>query len=104
MVTTTGTGDIAVNAGGTLLLTADGDINTSEINSGDDLFIDADIVTINEVGLTADDVIAYCRENMAHYKVPKTIVFGELPKTSTGKVQKFRLREQEWAGHDKRIK
>jgi fatty-acyl-CoA synthase len=43
--------------------------------------------------VTAEDIIAYCRENMAHYKVPKTIVFGPLPKTSTGKIQKFVLRE-----------
>ncbi|MEK9751877.1 MAG: acyl-CoA synthetase [Rhodospirillaceae bacterium] len=44
--------------------------------------------------LGADDVIAYCREHMAHYKVPKTVVFGPLPKTSTGKIQKFVLRER----------
>ncbi len=43
--------------------------------------------------VTADEIIAYCRENMARYKVPKTIVFGPLPKTSTGKIQKFVLRE-----------
>ena len=43
---------------------------------------------------TAEDVIAYCRANMAHYKVPRTIVFGPLPKTSTGKIQKFVLRDQ----------
>ena len=42
----------------------------------------------------ADDIIAYCRDNMAHFKAPKTIVFGPLPKTSTGKIQKFVLREQ----------
>ncbi|MGI9332374.1 MAG: acyl-CoA synthetase [Gammaproteobacteria bacterium] len=42
----------------------------------------------------AQTVIDYCRENMAHYKVPRTVVFGELPKTSTGKIQKFVLREQ----------
>ncbi len=40
-----------------------------------------------------DEMIAFCRENMASYKIPRTIVFGELPKTSTGKVQKFVLRE-----------
>jgi fatty-acyl-CoA synthase len=40
------------------------------------------------------DLIAYCRENLAHFKCPKTLVFGELPKTTTGKIQKFRLREQ----------
>ena len=43
--------------------------------------------------VTAEDIIAYCRENMARYKVPKTIIFGPLPKTSTGKIQKFALRE-----------
>ncbi len=43
---------------------------------------------------TAGDIIAFCRDNMAHFKVPKTVVFGALPKTSTGKIQKFKLREQ----------
>ncbi|MEZ5842174.1 MAG: acyl-CoA synthetase [Hyphomicrobiaceae bacterium] len=42
---------------------------------------------------TADDVIAYCREHLARYKVPRHVVFGEIPKTSTGKIQKFKLRE-----------
>lgn len=40
------------------------------------------------------DLIAFCRENMAHFKCPRKIVFEELPKTSTGKVQKFVLRER----------
>ena len=40
------------------------------------------------------DLIAFCRENLAGFKVPRTVVFGELPKTSTGKIQKFKLREQ----------
>jgi len=44
--------------------------------------------------VSADDIIAWCRANLAHYKVPRTIVFGPLPKTSTGKVQKFELRER----------
>ncbi|MEX2248467.1 MAG: hypothetical protein WD671_02435, partial [Parvibaculum sp.] len=35
----------------------------------------------------------HCRANLAHFKCPKTVVFTELPKTSTGKVQKFKLRE-----------
>ena len=38
--------------------------------------------------------MAFCRDHMAHFKVPKTVVFGPLPKTSTGKVQKFVLRQQ----------
>ena len=40
------------------------------------------------------ELIAFCRERMARFKVPKTVVFGPLPKTSTGKIQKFVLREQ----------
>ena len=43
---------------------------------------------------TADDIIAFCRDNMARFKVPKTVVFGPLPKTSTGKIQKYVLRAQ----------
>ncbi len=46
----------------------------------------------NDVG--AEDVIAFCRDNMAHFKAPKTVVFGPLPKTSTGKIQKYVLRDQ----------
>jgi fatty-acyl-CoA synthase len=44
--------------------------------------------------ITDEDVIAYCRNQLAHFKVPKTIVFGPLPKTSTGKIQKYVLRDQ----------
>ena len=40
-----------------------------------------------------DDIIAFCRAHMAHFKIPRTIVFGGLPKTSTGKIQKFMLRQ-----------
>jgi len=43
---------------------------------------------------TAEEIIAFCRSNMARYKVPRTVVFGQLPKTSTGKIQKFLLRDQ----------
>ncbi len=43
---------------------------------------------------SADDIIDFCRNEMARFKVPKTVVFGALPKTSTGKVQKFLLREK----------
>ena len=45
-------------------------------------------------GDAPEDIIAFCRANMAHFKVPRTVVFGPLPKTSTGKIQKFVLREQ----------
>jgi fatty-acyl-CoA synthase len=43
--------------------------------------------------VTADDLLAWCRKNLASYKCPRYVVFTDLPKTSTGKVQKFRLRE-----------
>jgi len=43
--------------------------------------------------LSQDQVIDYCRDNLARFKVPKNVVFTDLPKTSTGKVQKFTLRE-----------
>jgi fatty-acyl-CoA synthase len=43
--------------------------------------------------LTAEDVITWCRQHLAAYKVPRHVVFTELPKTSTGKIQKFRLRD-----------
>ena len=43
--------------------------------------------------LSESEVLAYCREHLARFKVPKNVVFTELPKTSTGKVQKFALRE-----------
>ena len=42
---------------------------------------------------TAADITAWCRDHLAHYKVPRTVVFGPLPKTATGKIQKFVLRE-----------
>jgi fatty-acyl-CoA synthase len=43
---------------------------------------------------TADEMIEWCRQGLARFKVPKHVVFAELPKTSTGKIQKFRLRER----------
>ena len=42
---------------------------------------------------SADDIIAYCRDNLARFKTPRHVVFTELPKTSTGKIQKFKLRD-----------
>jgi fatty-acyl-CoA synthase len=44
--------------------------------------------------VSADDITSWCRANLAHYKVPRMIVFGSLPKTSTGKIQKYTLRER----------
>jgi fatty-acyl-CoA synthase len=47
---------------------------------------------------TEQEIIDFCRDNMAHFKCPKQVVFGPLPKTSTGKVQKYVLRERVTGG------
>ena len=44
--------------------------------------------------VAAGEIIAWCRDRLAHYKTPKHVVFGPLPKTATGKIQKFELRER----------
>ncbi len=48
-------------------------------------------------------LIDFARERLAHFKCPKSVEFGEIPKTATGKIQKFKLREREWAGRSSRI-
>jgi len=53
--------------------------------------------------VTAEEIIEFTRERIAHYKCPKHVEFGDLPKTATGKIQKFKLREREWAGKEMRI-
>jgi acyl-CoA synthetase (AMP-forming)/AMP-acid ligase II len=62
-------------------------------------------VTLN-VGASAsqDEIIAFCRQRLAHYKCPDAIEFGPLPKTSTGKVQKFALRDRESAARETRVR
>ena len=44
--------------------------------------------------VTEDEIINFCKDNMAGFKRPKHVIFGELPKTSTGKIQKFELRKK----------
>jgi len=56
-----------------------------------------------DASATAEEIIGFCRDRIAHFKCPKAVAFGDLPKTSTGKVQKFVLREQEWRGRSKRV-
>ena len=56
-------------------------------------------VTLKEGAAASEaDIIGFCRANMAHFKAPKSVIFGPLPKTSTGKIQKFVLRERFRAG------
>ncbi len=53
---------------------------------------------------TPEELMEFCRQRLARFKAPKAVEFlAELPKTSTGKVQKFKLREKDWAGYEKRI-
>jgi fatty-acyl-CoA synthase len=52
-----------------------------------------------ESSATGEEIIAFCRERLAHFKAPRTVIFGPLPKTSTGKIQKFLLRERAKATH-----
>ena len=47
-----------------------------------------------EASATAEEIIAFCRDHLARFKAPRTVLFGPLPKTSTGKIQKFVLRER----------
>jgi AMP-binding enzyme C-terminal domain len=44
--------------------------------------------------VTAEQIVAHCKQHLAGFKVPRAVVFGELPKTSTCKIQKFELRKQ----------
>jgi fatty-acyl-CoA synthase len=57
----------------------------------------------SEASASAEEIIAFCRERLARYKCPDAVEFGPLPKTSTGKVQKFSLREREWTGRESRV-
>jgi fatty-acyl-CoA synthase len=52
---------------------------------------------------TEAEIIAFCRERLPGFKTPKAVEFCDLPKTSTGKIQKFVLREREWKGYEKRV-
>jgi len=61
-------------------------------------------VTLKEGKIaTEEELIAFCRDRLAHFKCPALVEFGPLPKTSTGKIQKFVLRDKEWEGREKRV-
>ncbi len=53
--------------------------------------------------VSQEELIGFCREHLAGYKCPASVEFGELPRTSTGKIQKYVLRNREWAGREKAI-
>jgi fatty-acyl-CoA synthase len=52
---------------------------------------------------TAQNIIDFCRQYLARFKAPKAVEFCALPKTATGKIQKFKLREKEWQGRERRV-
>ncbi len=52
---------------------------------------------------TPEELIEFCRARLAHFKCPKQVEFGPLPKTATGKIRKHELRERAWAGREKRV-
>ena len=66
--------------------------------------VPAAFVTL-QAGATADEaeIIEHVKGRLARFKAPKTVTFGDLPKTSTGKIQKFVLRDKAWAGAERRI-
>ena len=53
--------------------------------------------------ITETDLVEHVKSRIARFKAPKSVTFGDLPKTATGKIQKFALRDQLWAGRDRRI-
>src|SRR2546427_586794 len=62
------------------------------------------VVLKDGVKANARELIKFCRDKLASFKIPTAIEFkASLPRTSSGKIQKFLLREKEWAGHQKRI-
>jgi fatty-acyl-CoA synthase len=61
------------------------------------------VATAEGTDVSAAEIVDHVRARLARFKSPKHVVFGPLPKTSTGKIQKYVLREQLWSGHDRRI-
>ena len=63
------------------------------------------LVVVRDGGaVTETEVIDHCRERLAHFKCPTSVEFRtELPRTATGKLQKFRLRSEYWAGRERQV-
>jgi fatty-acyl-CoA synthase len=66
--------------------------------------VPAAYVTLHDgAAVTEAEIVEHVRGRLARFKAPKSVVFGPLPKTSTGKIQKYVLRDRAWAGTDRRI-
>ena len=61
------------------------------------------VTTRDGITLTEEELIEFAKERIARFKAPKYVEFGPLPKTATGKIQKYVLRDKEWAGKEKKI-
>jgi fatty-acyl-CoA synthase len=62
------------------------------------------LVVTDGSAVTAEDLITHCRGTLGGFKCPKRVEFvTELPRTATGKLQKFKLREPFWAGRDRQV-
>ena len=61
------------------------------------------VVLRTGAAVTEADLVEHVKSRIARFKAPKSVTFGELPKTATGKIQKFALRDQLWAGRDRRV-
>jgi fatty-acyl-CoA synthase len=61
------------------------------------------VVPKNGTQPSAQNIIEFCKENLARFKAPKAVEFAPLPKTATGKIQKFKLREKEWRGRERMV-
>ncbi|MGQ0479849.1 MAG: AMP-binding protein [Pseudonocardia sp.] len=66
--------------------------------------IKALVVPVDGAEISEADVIAHCKQRLAGYKAPTSVEFREeIPRTATGKIQKFKLREAYWAGRDRQV-
>ena len=61
------------------------------------------VVLRSRAAVTEADLVEHVKSRIARFKAPKSVTFGDLPKTATGKIQKFILRDQLWAGRDRRV-
>ena len=62
------------------------------------------VVVADGEEVTSDELMEHCRPRLAGYKIPKRIeIRGELDRTATGKLQKFKLRAPYWEGHDRQV-
>ena len=61
------------------------------------------VVLRSGAAVTEADLVEHVKSRIARFKAPKSVTFGDLPKTATGKIQKFALRDQLWAGRDRRV-